>query len=175
LFRALQSIRERGIVGKIGVSIYHPDELDVLTQRYELDLIQTPFNIVDRRLVTSGWLTRLRDAGTEVHVRSIFLQGLLLMPSSHRPEVFDRWHMIWDSWQRWLTANEVTPLDACLGFALAEPAISRVVVGIDSVAQLREIIAATKSIAQLQSRLIPPETLMSNDLDLINPSRWPIQ
>ena len=55
-------------------------ELDVLCQRFEFDLVQAPFNILDRRLATSGWLAKLAAMGTEVHVRSVFLQGLLLMP-----------------------------------------------------------------------------------------------
>ena len=40
-------------------------------------------NIIDRRLELSGWLERLSDEGVEVHARSVFLQGLLLMPLNH--------------------------------------------------------------------------------------------
>ena len=74
LYRALIVCRDQGKVGKLGISVYSPNELDALWSRYQFDLVQAPFNILDRRLVSSGWLNRLYQAGTEVHVRSVFLQ-----------------------------------------------------------------------------------------------------
>jgi aryl-alcohol dehydrogenase-like predicted oxidoreductase len=167
LYRALVGVRDQGKTEKIGVSVYGPDELDAIWPRYQFDLVQAPFNILDRRLVSSGWLTRLCKAGTEVHVRSVFLQGLLLMDAANRPEKFNRWQSLWDDWHRWLTDHALTPLQACLSFAISQPEINRVVVGVDSLEQLRGVFACAKNTFN-----IPPETLMSNDLDLINPSCW---
>lgn len=167
LYRALVILKEQGKVERIGVSIYGPDELDAIWPRYKLDLVQAPFNILDRRLAISGWLTRLHQAGAEVHVRSVFLQGLLLMEAVKRPATFDRWQALWQQWHRWLDDQALSPLQACLGFALSQPEIDRVVVGVDSLKQLQEILAAIDT-----SVVIPPKTLMSEDLDLINPSNW---
>jgi aryl-alcohol dehydrogenase-like predicted oxidoreductase len=167
LYRALVGVRDQGKTEKIGVSVYGPDELDAIWPRYQFDLVQAPFNILDRRLVSSGWLTRLCKAGTEVHVRSVFLQGLLLMDAANRPEKFNRWQSLWDDWHRWLTDHALTPLQACLSFAISQPEINRVVVGVDSLEQLRGVFACAKNTFN-----IPPETLMSDDLDLINPSCW---
>lgn len=167
LFRALVTLRDEGRVEKIGVSIYDPDELDALWSRYQLDLVQAPFNILDRRLATSGWLTRLHQTGTEVHVRSAFLQGLLLMDTGNRPAQFNRWQPLWDDWDRWLEEQALTPPQACLGFAYSQPEIDRVVVGVDSLKQLQEILVGVKGPA-----VEPPTALISGDLDLINPSRW---
>ncbi len=167
LHRTLVALREQGKVEKIGVSIYGPDELDALWPRYRLDLVQAPFNILDRRLATSGWLTRLHQAGAEVHVRSVFLQGLLLMDAVDRPAKFNRWQPLWGEWHRWLDGQALTPLQACLGFAYSQAEIDRVVVGVDSLKQLQEILVGVKGPA-----VEPPTVLMSGDLDLINPSRW---
>ena len=167
LYRALVFVRDQGKVEKIGLSVYGPDELDVIWPSYQFDLVQAPFNILDRRLVSSGWLNRLRQAGTEVHVRSVFLQGLLLMDTANRPEKFNLWQSLWDDWHRWLTDHALTPLQACLNFATSQPEINRVVVGVDSLEQLREIFACAENLGK-----IPPESLMSDDLDLINPSHW---
>ena len=168
LYRALVSLKDQGKVQKIGVSIYDPEELDALCPRFRFDLVQAPFNILDRRLATSGWLARLHDAGTEIHVRSAFLQGLLLMGPETRPAAFGRWQALWDRWHRWLDERSVTPLQACLGFALSIPEISRVVVGIDNLGQLQDILAG----AETPHNEMPPQTLSSSDSDLINPSRW---
>jgi aryl-alcohol dehydrogenase-like predicted oxidoreductase len=167
LYQALVAIKGQGRVEKIGVSIYGPDELDAFWPRYQFDLVQAPFNILDRRLVSSGWLTRLRNAGTEVHVRSVFLQGLLLMDAANRPEKFNRWQSLWNDWHCWLTDYKLTPLQACLSFATSQSEINRIVVGVDSLEQLQGVLACAKSTVN-----IPPDTLMSDDLDLINPSYW---
>lgn len=167
LYRALDGLRMRGVVEKIGISIYGPDELDTLWHRFRFDIVQAPFSIVDQRMAESGWFDRLRRDGAEVHVRSIFLQGLLLMSEADRPPVFDRWSCIWQRWHAWLEHEELTPLQACLGFALSQPEIDRVVVGVDSLRQLQAILDSTEV-----SCLMPPENLMCEDENLINPSRW---
>jgi len=74
LFRALQSLKDNGQAQKIGVSINAPRELEELTAQYRFDLVQAPFSLIDRRLQTTGWLQRLKEAGMEIHTRSAFVQ-----------------------------------------------------------------------------------------------------
>jgi len=167
LYQSLNLMKAQGLVKKIGVSIYSPTELENLCDRFSFDLIQAPSNILDRSLERSGWLSRLKDSGVEVHVRSVFLQGLLLMNSLNRPAYFARWQPFWEMWEKWLTDTQLTPLQACLGFVLENPDIDRVVVGVDSLSQLQEILAT--AMGQLPS---PPNDLCCDDPDLINPSRW---
>lgn len=167
LYGALSELKDQGKVGKIGVSIYDPQELDSLPQRYKLDLVQAPFNVVDRRLSVSGWLDRLHVAGVEVHTRSAFLQGLLLMDVAKRPAGFSRWQPLWDGWHRFLAEHDLTALQACLSFALSHPQIDRVVIGVLSAQQLHEILESVKA-----TLVVPSKDFMSDDLDLINPSSW---
>ena len=167
LYRALQQLKQDGLVGKIGISIYAPSELDTLCGRFQFDLVQAPFNILDRRLIDTGWLTRLAELGTELHVRSVFLQGLLLMSPTARPKKFAPWDQLWFDWDNWLNINGLTPLQACLRYALSFPEISKVIVGVDSQQQLKEILVA--SVGTLPKI---PVGLKTNDLDLINPANW---
>jgi aryl-alcohol dehydrogenase-like predicted oxidoreductase len=167
LYKALVAIREQGKVEKIGISIYSPEELDALWPHYSFDLVQSPFNILDRRLITSGWLARLNQTGTEVHIRSVFLQGLLLMDAAKRPEKFNRWKSLWDEWHNWLKGHKLTPLQTCVGFAQSQPEISRIILGVDSLQHLKDIIA----VSHLDS-IAFPENLECVDLDLINPTGW---
>jgi aryl-alcohol dehydrogenase-like predicted oxidoreductase len=167
LYAALTELKRDGLVAKIGVSIYGPEELELLWQKFQLDLVQSPFNVFDRRLVNSGWLERLHQAGTEVHVRSVFLQGLLLLPAKERRAEFAEWQNLWSEWDAWLKKEEFTPLRASLVFALSRPEIERVVVGVDSVRHLSEILSSTTS------KLIDlPISLESYDLNLIDPTKW---
>lgn len=167
IYDALIELKKRGKVKKIGVSIYSPDELDVLWPKYRFDLVQAPLNVIDRRLVTSGWLKRLYLSGVEVHTRSAFLQGLLLMAPIERPAAFSHWQPLWEKWHAWLTENTLTPLQACLAFVLSHQEISRIVIGVDSVRQLKEIMSSISI-----TDVTPPMSLMSNDENLINPSVW---
>ena len=167
LYNALRGLKDDGLVQKIGVSIYEPEELNALYAKFSFDVVQTPFNILDRRILDSKWLARLSKQGTEVHVRSVFLQGLLLMNPADRPKKFNRWQPLWNSWQQWLGDTRLTPLQACLNYALAQREVDRVIVGVDSLNQLNEILRATGE----ELPEVPGE-LRCNDSDLINPSRW---
>jgi aryl-alcohol dehydrogenase-like predicted oxidoreductase len=167
LDRALQQLKQDGVVQKIGISIYAPSELDALCSRYRFDVVQSPFNLIDRRLIDTGWLSRLADLGTELHVRSVFLQGLLLFQPADRPQKFTRWSELWAKWDTWLKEVKLTPLEACICFVLSFQDISKVIIGVDSLSQLREILEAAE-------RPMPriPDELKSSDQDLLNPSRW---
>jgi len=168
LYRALLELKDKGQVRKLGVSIYSPAELDAITKLFSLDLVQAPFNLIDQRLHSTGWLDRLKTNGIEVHTRSVFLQGLLLMPQAAVPSQFARWGALWDQWHKWLFANNVSAVQACLAFPLAFQGVDRVVVGADNLKQLAQIIDASVSSPPLAT--LPD--LQSDDIDLINPACW---
>ena len=167
LYAALQSLKTEGLVAKVGVSVYGPAELDNLWSKYKPDLVQAPLNIVDRSLVHSGWASRLKDSGVEVHTRSAFLQGLLLMPADKRPDRFNRWSVLWQEWDRWLLATGLTPVQACLRYTNSLDAIDRVVVGVDSVTQLNEVLSGADGVLDSLPAFRPLQ-----DDRLINPACW---
>ncbi len=167
LASALRRERNEGRAAKIGVSIYDPNELDAIRPVLAPDLVQAPFSVIDRRLETSGWMGRLCDEGVELHTRSTFLQGLLTMPSRDRPRKFDAWAALWTEWSDWLEATGTSPVRAALEHALSYHEISRVLVGVETLAQLSEIVdQVTASAARA------PLSLAADDTDLLNPSRW---
>lgn len=168
LFRALVHLREQGVVQKIGVSIYDPAELDALCSTYQFDLVQAPFNLLDRRLVASGWLDRLADSGTEVHVRSVFLQGLLLMEPSKRPVYFAPWARLWSALESWLDREGLPALHACLMDVWSFPTVSRVIVGVDSLDQLKSILQAIDTGVPRRC-----DQFQADEPALVEPSRWP--
>lgn len=167
LYQALQGLKEKGLVKKVGVSIYSPNDLELIIKLFRLDLVQAPFNLVDRRLHTTGWLKRLKDEGVEINTRSVFLQGLLLMPQPAIPTKFAPWRDIWCEWHKWLSERNISAVQACLAYPLAFPEIERVVVGADSVNQLKQIIEATAS-----SAVYNLPDLQCDSESLINPARW---
>ena len=167
LYELLQEAKSENKVNRIGISIYSIDELPHLLDKYKLDLIQFPGNIFDRRMEESGWLKILSEAKIDVHLRSVFLQGLLLIPRQNRPNFFNKWRSLFDQWDNWLIKTNQTPLQACISHALAIEGIEKIVVGVDEVTQLEDIIRATE--VQYKE---PPFDLKSIDERLINPSLW---
>jgi aryl-alcohol dehydrogenase-like predicted oxidoreductase len=165
LYNALTDLKTRGLATGVGISIYGPEELEAIARRYPFDLVQTPLNVLDRRLEGSGWLRELAEAGVEVHVRSVFLQGLLV--ARQLPSAFTRWRDLWRRWSAWTEAAGVTKVHACLQFALSKQGVERVVVGVDSADQLSQIVAAAAAPCTL-----PPDDLSTADMNLIDPSRW---
>lgn len=167
LAAALLELKSQGLVDKLGVSIYAPQELEVIDKVLPYDLIQAPFNLLDRRLLHSGWLRHLKERGVEVHTRSTYLQGLLLMPSGAIPNAFSQWAGLLHRWHQWLAQHDLSALQACLAFTLSHSEIDQVVVGADSLKHLEQILTAAPS--EIGSEL--PD-LTCDDLNLIDPSRW---
>jgi aryl-alcohol dehydrogenase-like predicted oxidoreductase len=167
LIRSLKRLKYTGVVEKIGVSIYTPSELDRVIDVLLIDIVQAPFNLIDQRLYTSGWLQKLYDSGVEVHARSAFLQGLLLMQPQAIPEKFKYWEPLWGTWHNWLRVNRVSAVEACIAFLQSFPQITKIVVGVDNPEQLKQLIMA----ANLDFRSEWP-LMSSDDENLINPSCW---
>lgn len=166
----LREAREQGLVGKIGYSIYAPQSLRALTRIMQPDLVQAPFSVLDQRLASSGWLARLVDAGVEVHARSVFLQGLLLMEAGRRPAYFDRWRALWTRWDALVEAHGGSALSVCLGFAAAQTGLSRIVVGVEHQGHLQQLLSAWQSAAPVGMA----HEVACEDPQLVEPVNWAV-
>ena len=168
LLNSLKLIQSKGIVRKIGISIYNPLQLNEILTIMKFDIIQAPLNIIDRRLEKSGWLSRLYQEGIEIHTRSTFLQGLLLMKRKEIPKKFEKWSYLLDKWINEIDKNNLTALKECLSYPLSLSEISRIVIGVDNNDHLIEIIDSINKIEFKRDW-----SFMSNDDEmLINPTNW---
>ena len=145
IWRALCDLREAGLVEKIGVSVYSAWEVDEILERYPVDLIQVPVSVFDQRLVVSGHLERLKERSIEVHARSVFLQGVLLMEPARLPEELSAMGPDLERFRRHAATLEVTPLCLALGFVHALEEVDVVLCGVASLSQLIEIIEALET------------------------------
>ena len=163
----LQKFKQTNKLMKVGVSVYDHIKLHSILDNFDIDMVQLPFNIIDRRMLDSGMLASLYKKGIEVHARSVFLQGLLLMSAKLMPSKFNRWNNLWKLWHEWLHDNRISPVEASVRYAISFSEISKVLVGVDSVNQLKEIYKAS-------SGTLPkiPDELQTTDADLLNPSNW---
>ncbi len=171
-WQALQAARATGQAQRIGVSLYHPHEAEwLLAQGWDVDLVQVPYNVLDQRF--AAVLPQLAAQGVEVHVRSAFLQGLLLREPATLPEFF-RPLAPKLTQLRALVAEAGVPLPAALLlFAAYAPGVARAVIGVDSVANLHENLAAASHLAAAEA-LRPALAALAEPTDtFILPYAWP--
>jgi aryl-alcohol dehydrogenase-like predicted oxidoreductase len=171
-YAALIEAKAAGKIQHIGVSLYHPWQAEwLLNQQWPIDILQVPFNVLDQRF--GPWLPELAKRGIEVYVRSAFLQGLLLRNPSTLPAFFSPLKPKIAT-LRQLAATAQVPLAASLLlFAAYTPGVARVVIGVDSVANLRENLAAGQYVHashQLQDSF---QSLAEKEDTFILPYTWP--
>lgn len=164
---ALSALKAEGTIGLAGVSLYDPAELDPVLAAVDLDVVQAPLNVLDRRFADEQVRRKLSDRGVAFHARSLFLQGLLVASPGDLPD-FARHHPAMVAWSQWLSRHRVPPLAACLRTLAASPWVEVGIVGAATAGQLSEILAAA-AIAHEAPGFDPPPA----DVDLIDPRRWP--
>jgi aryl-alcohol dehydrogenase-like predicted oxidoreductase len=164
LFNKLNEFKDKGLVKKIGFSTYLPEQIDFLLENFDFDLIQLPFNVFDTRLIKGGQLKALQSKGVEIHARSVFLQGILL-DFGNFSDYFSTWQKQFGKYQTIVEESGLSLLEYALNFALSIKEIDKVLVGVHSERQLREIVQAVKSQGSLDAYPI-------NDVKLLNPNLW---
>lgn len=167
LIDALRSLRDEGTVARIGVSVYDGAQIAALLERFTPDLVQLPLNVFDQRLIADGSLARLAALGVEIHVRSVFLQGLLLMPPDSAPVYFDPWREQLRAWHATCAARKVRPQQAALAFACDLAEVSCCLIGVQNFTQLEQALAGLDEVPRFDAT-----AFACDDPTLLNPANW---
>jgi aryl-alcohol dehydrogenase-like predicted oxidoreductase len=168
LWDRLRALRDAGLTRKIGVSVFASDDPLGVARRFRPDIVQAPASLLDQRLINDGTLAAIAGLGMEVHLRSIFLNGLLLLPPDRAPSHLREAAARISRARRMIAEGRSDPLQAALGFALSRPEASAVLVSVASVAELNAIVAAAAS---------PPpdldwDNMAIDDPDALDSSAW---
>ncbi len=123
--------KTQGLVQKIGISVYTPSVLSNIIDNYNIDIVQLPMNILDQRFVEL--LPKLKEKNIEVHTRSAFMQGLLLMETHEISEYFKEIKPI-------LNTLPKEKLQSALQFVFNKKEVNKVVVGVTKKSELEEIV-----------------------------------
>ena len=168
--KALNKLKEQGKIKKFGVSAYDPKELQNILKKFSPEIVQLPMNVFDNRFQDHDCLKIMKDKNIEIHSRSAFLQGLLLLNKENLPNQFKKWKSLFEKWQKWLEFNNISAVEACLGHCLSFKEVDCVVVGVDSFIHFNEVI----ELANRKAKVNYPLDFSSKDIDLINPLNWEI-
>ncbi|MDE0926435.1 MAG: aldo/keto reductase [Methylophilaceae bacterium] len=169
LMNAMLMLKDAGLVEKIGVSVYNEQQIDQILERFTIDIVQLPVNVLDQRLLANGKLNMLKSLGVEVHARSVFLQGILLMEVNDLPKHFETVRELLTKYHDFLTQNKMTKVQGALSFAKSCVAIDHIILGVSSLPELEELTGSWRSLADIQ--LDFSEYACDNAL-ILNPSNW---
>lgn len=164
IFKTLQNFKKNKLVKNLGCSIYTPKKIKKIINRYDFDVIQAPFNIFDKRVITSGLYSSLIKKKIKLDIRSIFLQGLLLR-NNNNPKIFKNNKFLFQ-FNAWIKLNNFNSLNACLSMA-TKINFNRLIIGVHSLSQLKEVIKySSKNIATI------PDFDISEKNILLDPRKW---
>lgn len=171
LWKTLLEAKRLGKVKKIGYSLYTPEQLETLLEMNCVpDLVQLPYSILDRKFEEQ--LQVLKEIGVEVHVRSVFLQGLYFLNPNQLPEKLQPLQSSLLELNDLCIQNNVSVAAATINYVISNPNIDQLVIGVETATQLREnieLITSWKSNPELFSRV---EAIKIKDKSLLNPVNW---
>jgi aryl-alcohol dehydrogenase-like predicted oxidoreductase len=140
LLRELIVLRDQGHIKKIGVSVYDDKELAAVLDNSYIDIVQAPFNLLDNLTLKKRFLEEAKSKGKEIHVRSVFLQGLFFMEEQNIPlKIRELWPYIYRAKQIAAEAG-VSIEQLALQYVYRNSLVDKVLIGIDSREHLQQSI-----------------------------------
>lgn len=170
IFSALKNLKKKGITKKIGVSCHSLKDLEKIIKSYELDVIQIPFSIFDTRVLEKKIFNLLKKKNIEIQIRSIFLQGLLLMKFNKIPKKLQKFKIL-SKWRDFLIKFDLSPLDICISYVKRFNFYKNIIVGFDSHRQFNEVIKLYEK-KSYNKNINNMAKIFKNNTNLINPSKW---
>lgn len=165
----LRDARSSGRVARVGVSIYDADDLELALAVFpDLDLVQLPGNLLDRRLLDDPRVSALRDSGAEIHVRSAFLQGILLADRASLPQAFEPFGPVLAELDRVAAERGTSRIALALAALRDGGGVDGVVVGATTPAELGGILQGWSSTASRGGVDLP-----AVPVELLDPRTWP--
>jgi aryl-alcohol dehydrogenase-like predicted oxidoreductase len=170
-FDYIHKLKSNGRLSKFAVSLYSLEELEIAIHSKEVDLIQLPFNIFDRSEEKINLLKTAKEKNKLIYIRSAFLQGLFFKDVNNLPtklaplrEALVKLHHLVDIYN-------VSMENLCLRFAVDQDYVEKVIVGVDSVAQLENNVRSLEG--DLPEELVKEVLKIKIDYPaLLNPASW---
>ncbi len=169
VFGHMNDAKDAGLVKKIGVTVYNTEQTFAILEKYPIDIIQIPCNVLEQRFVRSGAIRKLAEKKVEIHIRSIFLQGLLLMDIDTVPNYFNSIIPHLSNLQVVAKTNGISMLELSIVFVKSLSCVDRMIVGVQNVEQLHSIVHAYSKHLE---HIIDFSQFSIDNEQFIDPSKW---
>lgn len=171
----LLALKREGLVQHAGVSVVRPDQMEMVLSTPGVEAIQVPMNMLDQRIKRSGDLTRAADRRMAVFVRSVYLQGLLVMPPAQIKPALRQIVPVRKAMQEIADGAGLTMLEMALRYGLSLPGVTSVLTGVETAAQI-ETNARIAADGPLPHEIIQAIDRVVHDLSdtiILSPWMWP--
>ena len=152
---------------KIGFSIYNIKEFNFLKKKFKFNLIQIPINVFNREFLNSDFKKFVRQKKIEIHIRSIFLQGLLINDLKYIPNKFKIYKKYFLRWKNFCEKLDIHKIEGCLNFLSKQKLNSKYVIGFKSKNELLELLNL-----KLTKKIINYNEFKKIPLLLKSPNLW---
>lgn len=171
LISALIKIKNEGLIQKIGFSLYYPIELDtLLKEKVKFDMVQLPYNVFDQRF--APYFTILKEKNIEIHIRSVFLQGLVFKKPINLPKYFLPIRKHLEDLNKLADGLNVSISSLCLNFVLNNEFMDKVIIGVDSINNLKENLENLNDAEKVKRVMNRFFNLSFKDEKIILPVNW---
>src|SRR3989338_1792147 len=168
---AMTEFKKRKTVRYIGFSLYKPEELEFLFKNnIAFDLVQIPYSIFDRRF--EPYFEILKECGVQIFVRSVFLQGLIFVSDDKLVGSLSGAKTQLRKLQELSQEYKIATSAICLNFPFLDPLVDKVVIGVDSLAQLKDNLDSLKMAGKVSEIEDYLKDVCISDEDIFLPSRW---
>ena len=169
----LAALRERGLIARIGVSVDTAAGAEAAAAEPLVEAVQLPHNLFDHRF-SGGPCFQSKSAGSLLFARSAFLQGLLLMPEARIPAALHEVIPVRRQVEKIAADAGMAMPELCLRYSLSFPAIDSVLIGVDSVQQLKQNTAMAAR-GPLSTEVVERINSVVPDFpdSIVRPSLWP--
>ncbi|MBY0402829.1 MAG: aldo/keto reductase, partial [Cyanobacteria bacterium] len=173
----LLALQSEGVIQRLGVSIQTPEEGFKALENQKVEHLQLPFNLLDWRWRESGLIQELQKRpDVTVHARSVLLQGVLSLKSEEWPKIQGLQPAGWVEKieEMVISLNRESVIDLCFGYALAQPWIHSLVIGVETEAQLQDNLRLFQHPPLSTTEAAWVEAKLGGALpELLNPALWP--
>lgn len=169
---ALNRLKSEGYTRKIGASIYEVDEAKRCMEKEDIDFMQLPYSIFDQRMAHGGVFQMAEKSEIQIHSRSAFIQGLVLMKEEEIPPFLERAKPIIRKIDELCRRYDISRIALAMNYVKCQSAISHLVFGVNNIEQLKEDINLFRhSIARSVVEEISRE-FVDIETDIVMPSLW---
>ena len=126
----LRKAQASGLIRKAGVSL----DGGIPDDAYDCEAVQVPGNILDRRFLS--FIRKAHANGTEIYNRSVYLQGLLVMPEEKIPLPLRELVPYRRELENLAREAGIAPAELYFRYLLSIPEIDGVLTGVDTAEQL---------------------------------------
>ena len=155
----------------IGVSVYTNEQIKEVIDDINIDIIQLPFNLFDNLNLRGELLIKAKAKNKIIHTRSSFLQGLFFMKKDNKNSIRIKLEKELDLIRDISLKSSMSIASIALNYCLNQPNIDGVLIGVDSLQQLKENITFSKH--KMQDQYIDQiNSIIVDNVELLNPSMW---